>query len=55
MNTLFYFDCLGHQEFKNMGHDWLRELTQLMLLTLPLTLLSLAPCMTAWDIRSSKL
>ena len=22
MNTLFYFDCLGHQELKNKAHNW---------------------------------
>ena len=23
MNALFYFDCIGHKEFKNNAHIWL--------------------------------
>ena len=26
MNTLFYFDCLGHQELKNRAHTWIWQL-----------------------------
>ena len=26
MNTLFYFDCLGHKEFKNIAYNALWEL-----------------------------
>ena len=26
MNTIFYFDCWGHQEFKNIAHNGLWEL-----------------------------
>ena len=26
MNALFYFDCLGHKEFKNIAHNGLWEL-----------------------------
>ena len=24
LSTLFYYDCLGHQEFENIAHDGLR-------------------------------
>ena len=24
MNTLFYYDCLGHQELENIAHDGCR-------------------------------
>ena len=33
-NTLFYSDCLDHQELKNTGHYGLWEFTPLTLLTL---------------------
>ena len=26
MNTLFYFECLGHKEFKNIAYNGLWEL-----------------------------
>ena len=26
MNTLIYFECLLHEDFKNIVHDWLLEL-----------------------------
>ena len=26
MNALFFFDCLGHKEFKNIAHNGLWEL-----------------------------
>ena len=41
----FYFDCLGHQEFKDIAHDGLWELTPLTLLPL-LTLLKLLILLT---------
>ena len=31
--SLFYFDCWGHQEFKNIANEGLRELTLLALVT----------------------
>ena len=31
MNTLFHYDCLGHQELENIAHDGLRSLMELEL------------------------
>ena len=31
MNTLFYYDCLGHQELENIAHDGLKSLMELEL------------------------
>ena len=48
--SLFYFDCYGHQEYKNVVNDGLWELPLLTLVTQlavfrPLTLLALTQCM----------
>ena len=50
LHSLFYFDCWGHQEFKNIANDGLWELTLLTLVTRlalfrPLTLLALTQSM----------